>query len=107
VKPWDAAVRIEAVGKPRDCKLIRVSAETAGDRIACIRIRGDFFASPEEKFDAVEEALAGTPASMLAESFDALVKQNGMETFGISGAGVAAVFNDGLKSGAGEAETEG
>jgi hypothetical protein len=30
-----------------------------------------------------------------------------METFGISGSGVAAVFNKGFKSGAGEGEIEG
>jgi hypothetical protein len=99
----EAAVRIEAAGRPEGCKLIRVSAETAGDTIVCIRIRGDFFASPEERFDAVEEALAGTPVPALAESFDSLAALNGMETSGISGAGVAEVFNDALKSGAGEA----
>ena len=95
-------MRIEAAGKPEGCKLIRISAETGkavsgggygGDRIVFIRIRGDFFASPEERFDAVEEALAGTPVSALAESFDFLVGQNNMELSGISGAAVAAVFN--------------
>ncbi|MDR3147331.1 MAG: hypothetical protein LBU00_03010 [Treponema sp.] len=90
-------MRVEAVGKPADCKLIRVSAETSGDRIVRIRIRGDFFACPEERFDALEEALVGTPLSDLAEAFDTLVKQSNMETFGISGAGLAAVFNAGLE----------
>ncbi|MDR0730063.1 MAG: hypothetical protein LBF63_00210 [Treponema sp.] len=111
-------MRIEAVGKPPGCKLIRISAETSGaetasagagnaetaeiantggadDRIVFIRIRGDFFACPEERFDAVEEALAGTPVSRLAECFDSLIKLNNMETFGISGAAVAEVFNEG------------
>lgn len=88
-------MRIEAVGKPPGCKLIRISAETSDDRIVFIRIRGDFFACPEERFDAVEEALAGTPVSRLAECFDSLIKLNNMETFGISGAAVAEVFNEG------------
>ena len=101
-------MRIEAVGKPQGCKLIRISAETGkavpgggydGDRIVFISIRGDFFASPEERFDAVEEALAGTPVSTLAEAFDSLIKLNNMETFGISGAGVAEVFNEAIKAG--------
>ncbi|MDR0669973.1 MAG: hypothetical protein LBF95_07810 [Treponema sp.] len=93
-------MRIEAAGKPQGCKLIRVSAEIRDDRIVYISIRGDFFACPEERFDAVEEALVGTPVSTLAESFDSLITLNNMETFGISGAGLAEVFNEALTAGA-------
>jgi lipoic acid synthetase len=96
-EPLAAAVRIEAAGKPLGCKLIRLSAEIRGDRIASIQIRGDFFASPEEGFDTVEEALMGTPAPKLAETFDSLVKQNNMEVFGISGAGIAEVLYEGMR----------
>jgi hypothetical protein len=95
---------IETLGKPPGEKLIRLRAELEGDRVRTIRIRGDFFASPEEGFDRLEGRLAGTALVDLAASFDALLREEGVEAFGISGAGVASVLASALseKGGGGE-----
>jgi hypothetical protein len=102
-------LRITGTGKPEGCKLIRISAEIdaapgldlkgaspEGAVIRAIQIRGDFFASPEESFDQVEQALAGVPASALAAAFDGCAARAGIETSGINGAGVAAVLQEAL-----------
>ncbi|MDR3166306.1 MAG: hypothetical protein LBT93_00040 [Treponema sp.] len=83
---------IETLGKPPGSKLIRLRAEVEGGLIRTIRIRGDFFASPEEGFDRLETRLAGTPLDDLAASFDSLLREEGIEAFGITGAGVASVL---------------
>jgi hypothetical protein len=85
-------VRVEGRGKPEGSKLIRFQAELGEGRIESIRIRGDFFASPEERFEAVERGLAGTAPADLAANFDALLRREGIEAFGITGAALAAVF---------------
>jgi hypothetical protein len=64
-----------------------------GDIIRSIRIRGDFFASPEEGFDKVEQQLAGRSLSELAAVFDGLLQETGVAVFGISGKGVASVLS--------------
>jgi lipoic acid synthetase len=91
-KSQGGRVRIETLGKPPGSKLIRLSAELEGDLIKTIRIRGDFFASPEESFDRLEMRLAGTSLAGLAASFDSLLREEGIEAFGITGAGVASVL---------------
>jgi hypothetical protein len=85
-------VRVEGRGKPEGCKLIRLRAELARGRIESIRIGGDFFASPEERFEAVEQGLAGTAPAELAANFDTLLRREGIEAFGITGAALAEVF---------------
>lgn len=97
----EGTMRVEGLGKPGDCKLIRLNAELEGGIITSIRIRGDFFASPEEGFERVERGLAGTPAAELAAAFDALLDREGIEAFGITGAGLAAVFAAALEGGGG------
>jgi hypothetical protein len=93
-------MRIEGLGKPDGCKLIRVTAELEpeGDVIKFIQIRGDFFASPEEDFDKVTEALAGTGINDTARVFDAFIRENGIETYGINGAGLAEVLKAGRRN---------
>jgi hypothetical protein len=90
---------IKGVGKPAGCKLIRIRAEVAGDIVESITIRGDFFASPEEGFDRAEKRLSGTPLSEIATTFDALLADEGVEAFGISGEGVAAVLTEAIAGG--------
>jgi lipoate-protein ligase A len=89
-------MRIEAAGKPEGSKLIRLSAEIEAGRVARLRIRGDFFASPLEGFDRVEARLAGVPITELAAAFDALLIEEGVEAYGISGAALAAVLDEAL-----------
>jgi hypothetical protein len=92
-------MRIEGLGKPEGCKLIRFTAEVEGGLIGTISIRGDFFASPEEKFDQVEQGLSGTPWADLARTFDSLIRREGIEAFGIDGPGLASVFYAALRRG--------
>jgi hypothetical protein len=85
-------MRCEGLGKPCGCKLIRIRAELEQGRILSIQIRGDFFASPEEEFDKVEEALEGIWIKDLPRAFDSFIREKGIETYGISGAGLAEVL---------------
>jgi hypothetical protein len=92
-------VTIRAIGKPAGCKLIRVDAELGPDpdrEIMAIRIRGDFFAVPEEGFEKVEAALPGTALAALAVRMDAMLAREGVQVQGISGAAVAEVLEGGV-----------
>ncbi|WP_083820260.1 lipoate protein ligase C-terminal domain-containing protein [Leadbettera azotonutricia] len=89
-------MKVEALGKPPGCKLIRISAEVSGGLINSIEIRGDFFASPEESFEEVEKALSGTAVHDLAPAFDTLLTEKGIESFGVSGRGLAEVLSQAL-----------
>ncbi|MDR0720651.1 MAG: hypothetical protein LBF78_13515 [Treponema sp.] len=89
-------MKLNRMGKPPGCKLLRIEADLEageGDAIIqSIQIRGDFFASPEEGLEEIEKELAGKKVKELASAFDALVRQKGIEVYGISGAGIAAVI---------------
>lgn len=85
-------MKIEGLGKPEGCKLIRISAELENGVLKSIQIRGDFFASPEEVFDRIEEALEGTNVRDLSRVFDSLIRERGVETYGINGPGLAEVL---------------
>ncbi len=96
-------MRILATGKPEGCKLIRVEAEidTPGGEagrpvVRRIQVRGDFFAIPEESFELLESGLAGTDLANLAGRFDTLSGALGIRLFGIHGAAVKAVLEEGM-----------
>lgn len=82
---------IHGVGKPAGCKLLRIDADIEDDIVTRIEIRGDFFATPEEGFERAEQGLAGTPVAALGARFDALLAEEGVEPFGITGTGLAEV----------------
>jgi lipoic acid synthetase len=84
--------RLEGVGRPEGCKLIRVSADAADGIIRSISIRGDFFASPVEGFERAEARLSGVPLSEAGIAFDRLLAEEGVEASGIHGAGLAEVL---------------
>lgn len=98
--------RIETVGKPTGCKLLRISAALrhaadaeageSGFVVERIAIRGDFFAVPEDEFDKIESALAGTPVSRVAASFEVLASGAGIQLVGISGAGIQTLLEEAL-----------
>jgi hypothetical protein len=92
-------VKVEGIGKPAGCKLIRISAELENDIINSIQIRGDFFASPEEVFDRIEKALEGTKACDLSKAFDSFILEKGIETYGINGPGLAEVLASAVSAG--------
>jgi hypothetical protein len=89
-------VRIEGIGKPRGCKLIRISAEVEQGRLKAVLIRGDFFASPEEGFERAEARLRGIALGELGPAFDRLLAEEGVEAQGINGEGLAEVFHAAL-----------
>jgi lipoic acid synthetase len=87
-------MKLEVVGKPAGCKLLRMTLEaeaplSPASRVQRISIRGDFFAVPEEAFDEVEHELEGTVLAELGARFDALVLEKGIQCAGIGGAGLA------------------
>jgi len=90
-------MKIEAVGKPAGCKLLRISAELtepANDDciVRAISIRGDFFAIPEEKFEMAESRLCGTTLGKIGDVFDAEILNLGIQVMGISGQGILATI---------------
>jgi hypothetical protein len=91
-------MRLEGIGKPAGCKLIRFTAELEQGRIRTISIRGDFFASPEERFDLVEQGLSGILPAELEGTFDLLMGREEIEAFGINGRGLASVFYSALET---------
>jgi len=82
-------MKLQGMGKPQGCKLIRFTAELVGSVIASIQIRGDFFAVPEEAFEELERALCGTRLENLENRFTELALQLGLELQGINGPGLA------------------
>jgi hypothetical protein len=86
-------MKLEAIGKPQGCKLLRISVELTeppGDEsmIMAISIRGDFFAIPEEAFDTFEKRLAGTRLGALESTFDTATEELHLNAIGISGPGI-------------------
>jgi hypothetical protein len=87
-------MKIEAIGKPEGCKLLRISAELTRTSegllvLDSIRIRGDFFFVPEEAFEGIEQSLAGLPLESVASAFDSLATESGCLCAGIHGKGIA------------------
>lgn len=82
------------VGKPAGCKLVRLTLEWANGLVVRASIRGDFFAHPEDGFDAAEEALAGTPVASLGETFAREVARRGVELFGLTPGAVGEAAAD-------------
>jgi hypothetical protein len=111
---------LRAIGKPPGCKLLRIEVELSGPDsegflpasdvsfpaasvplgaradsiIRRIIVRGDFFALPEEGFEALEARLEGCPLASLAARFDDLAASLGVELIGISGAAVAQLVEE-------------
>ncbi len=92
-----STLKIEAVGKPQGCKLLRISAEFSeplgeDSILESISIRGDFFAIPEERFELVEARLKGSKFAGLGDAFDALLNEEKVTAMGISGDGIVATL---------------
>lgn len=91
-------MKINAIGKPAGCKLLRITASYDETAIACsagsvptidsISIHGDFFAVPEEAFEELEKELSGSTLDTIAQNFDRLAGEKGIQLVGISGVGV-------------------
>lgn len=71
------------IGKAPGSKLIRVSLEWEEGIIKHISIRGDFFAHPEEGFDAAEAALNGQALASIGTLFKKELEKRAVELFGL------------------------
>ena len=89
---------IETLGRPSGCKLIRLSAEITDGIIQSLSIRGDFFASPETGFENAERRMTGVALSRAAESFNSFLKEEGTETLGINGEGIAELIHAAMEN---------
>lgn len=74
--------------KPEGCKLLRVEVEVEGDRLAKARVRGDFFAHPEELFEAAEMEITG-PLSSLRERARIAFSRPGLSLYGVTAEAIA------------------
>ena len=89
------------VGKIPGGKLLKLDAEIRGGRVASLRIRGDFFAHPEEAFDRVEASLEGVAAADFARELSLAVEREGVVIFGIGVGDLADAFEravDGIQA---------
>jgi hypothetical protein len=71
------------VGRAKGGKLIRLELSWAEGRILALRLRGDFFAHPEDAFEAVEASLPGCALADLGAAFARGVAERGVTVFGL------------------------
>ena len=65
-------------------KLLRLFARIEGGQVVELRVAGDFFAHPEEAFDAAEASLLGIAASDLPSQARIAFAHPGLRLFGLS-----------------------
>ena len=70
-------------------KLLRVEVEVESGVVLRAIVRGDFFAHPEESFEAAEGELAGLPVDRIAEAALSLFSRPPLRIFGASAADIA------------------
>jgi lipoate---protein ligase len=70
-------------------KLLRVELEIESGVVLAATIRGDFFAHPEESFEAAEAELEGLPVDRLGEAALSLFSKPPLRLFGASAADIA------------------
>jgi len=75
--------------KPEGAKLLRIELEAEGGQVLRARVRGDFFAHPEELFEAAEAELGGVALVRLPETALAAFARPGLVLYGASPAGIA------------------
>lgn len=97
-------MKLELIGKPEGCKLLRMTLEvepplSLSSRIISLSIRGDFFAIPEEAFDEIQEELCGATIGEFADCFDRLSKEKALEFEGINSKGLMELIEKELSHG--------
>jgi lipoic acid synthetase len=80
-------------------KLLRVSLEVEGDRVTRVSIAGDFFAHPEEAFEAAEAALVDLPLAALRDRCLEVFSRDGLRLFGASPLDIVAALEKALEAG--------
>lgn len=74
-----------AIYKVPNGKLLKIFLETENDKIADLKITGDFFLYPEEKITLLEDALKNEPldAETLKLKLENLIQHENLELFGL------------------------
>ena len=70
-------------------KLLRVELELESGTVLRAVVRGDFFAHPEEAFEAAEAELTGLPVDRLGKAALALFSRQPLRLFGASPTDIA------------------
>ncbi len=73
-------------------KLLRVEVEVESGTVLAAAVRGDFFAHPEEAFEAAEAELVGLPADRLGEAALALFSREPLRILGASPRDIASLL---------------
>lgn len=93
---------VNAIGKPPGCKLLRIRAkvirEDSGSfSVHELAIRGDFFAVPEEDFEAMGQSIEGTGLDALAKACDDFIQRKGIQIAGISGSAIESLLREAIQ----------
>ena len=70
-------------------KMLRVEVEVDSGVVLRAVVRGDFFAHPEESFEAAEAELSGLPVDRLGEAALSLFSRPPLRLFGVSSSDLA------------------
>jgi lipoate---protein ligase len=70
-------------------KLLRIEVEVESGVVLRAAVGGDFFAHPEEDFEAAEAELAGTPVDRVAEAALSLFSRPPLRILGASASDIA------------------
>lgn len=75
-------------------KLLRIELEIESGVVLRALIRGDFFAHPEENFEAAEAELTGLPVDRLGEAALSLFSKPPLRLFGASAADISQALTE-------------
>jgi lipoate-protein ligase A len=75
-------------------KLLRVEVEVESGVVLRAIVRGDFFAHPEEAFEAAEADLTGLPVDRLGDAALSLFSKPPLKLFGATPADIAQVLTE-------------
>ena len=73
-------------------KLVRLEIELDGTTVRHVFVRGDFFAHPEEAFEAAEAELVGVPVAELPERAKRAFARPGLSIIGASPEDIAGLL---------------
>jgi len=73
-------------------KLLRAEVEVESGVVLSASVRGDFFAHPEDVFEAAEAELAGLPVDRLGEAALSLFSRHPLRIFGASPEDIAELL---------------
>ena len=77
-------------------KLVRVEVDVEGGIVRRALVRGDFFAHPEEAFEAAEALLAGVPCPELVARAELAFSRPDLVLYGVTAAAIAETLGRAL-----------